>query len=135
MAGGLGGARTRDLRTASAVRSLLRYKPIKVIGDVRVAQAAPPCGGHQELNLEPAYLQYAALPMSYVYAHAVRARPRSTGAARRPRTDSHLFTRQTHVHLCLSGIGAPTGFRSPYSCSTNSDDPISPPGRCLKDEG
>src|SRR5829696_236571 len=50
------------------------------------------------------------------------------GAARRPRTGNLLFTRQKHVHLCLSGVGAPPGFRSPYCCSTDSYDPISPPG-------
>lgn len=45
-----------------------------------------------------------------------------TGAARRLRTDNLPLTRRPHVHLCLSGTGAPEGFRSPYCRSTADND-------------
>src|SRR6266508_6546119 len=61
--GGSSGHRTRDLRTAGAARSLLRYRPMCWDGCVRVARAAfSLAGSHQDSNLAPTRLQRVALP-------------------------------------------------------------------------
>src|SRR3954470_7799298 len=78
--------------------------------------------------VDPARIELATSALQVRRAPSYATGPRER-AARWPRTSYLLFTRQKHVHMCLSGIGAPPGFRSPYCCSTDSYDPISPPER------
>ncbi len=55
--------------------------------------------------VDPARIELATSALQVRRAPSYATGPRGTGAARQPRTGNPLFTRQKHVHLCLSGVG------------------------------
>jgi hypothetical protein len=85
-------------------------------GYVRVMRAVFPLAeAHQDSNLATTRQRRVALPTELCVCPRGRGTPPSTGAARRPRTGSHLFTKQMHVHLCLSGSADAGGIENALS--------------------